>query len=62
MHGFRALWERGVEFLFEDAQTAGVREEFVGGDGDGPGGAEGGGHDEHLRVLLEAVEGFFGGR
>ena len=36
-------------------------EEFVGGDGDGPGGAEGGGDDEHLGVLLEAVEGFFRG-
>lgn len=34
-------------------------EEVVGGDGDGPGGAEGGGDDEHLRVLLEAVEGLF---
>ena len=56
------LWagrEGGVEFFLEDAQAAGVREEFVGGDGDGPGGAEGGGHDEHLRVLLEAVERFF---
>ena len=36
-------------------------EEFVGGDGDGPGGAEGGGDDEHLGVLLEAVEGLFRG-
>ena len=34
-------------------------EEFVGGDGDRPGGAEGGGDDEHLGVLLETVEGLF---
>ena len=34
-------------------------EEFVGGDGDGPGGAEGGCDNEHLSVLLEAVEGLF---
>ena len=36
--------------------------EFVGGDSDGPGGAEGGCDDEHLGVLLEAVEGLFSKR
>ncbi len=34
-------------------------EKFVGSDGDGPGCAEGRGHNEHLSVLLEAIERFF---
>ena len=57
-HGARTVREGGAEFLLQESQAARVGEEFVGRDGDGPGGAEGGGDDEHLGVLLEAVEGF----
>ena len=53
--------EGGPELLLQEPQAARVGEEFVGGDGDGPGGAEGRGDDEHLGVLLEAVEGLFRG-
>ena len=53
--------EGGSELLLQAPEAARVGEEVVGGDGDGPGGAEGGGDDEHLGVLPEAAEGFLVG-
>ena len=58
-HAVRAAREGGAELPLQEPEAARVGEEFVRGDGDGPRGAEGRGHDEHLGVLLEAVEGFF---
>ena len=58
-HAVRTVREGGPELLLQEPEAARLGQEFVGGDGDGPGGAEGGGDDEHLGVLLEAVEGFF---
>ena len=58
-HAFRTVRKGGPELLLQESQAARVGEEFVDGDGDGPGGAEGGGDDEHLCVLLETVEGLF---
>jgi len=59
VHGIRACGEGCGEFQFQKPEAAGVGEKFVGGDGDGPGCAEGRGHNEHLSVLLETIERFF---
>ena len=59
VHAFRTVREGGSELLLQESQAVLMGEEVVDGDGNGPGGAKGGGDDEHLGFLLEPVQGFF---